>query len=198
MKENMVRLLVLWRILLAIAVLVLCAYIVNYHFPFSGMKTIETDFRAGKGIVSYLYPVARVRDMAVTDGRSYRPMVEDPVYFDVRTIVPHERVRIILIYNNTTGVPLKIGMKLPEGTGADFELHALENEVKEGEWTRGEVLFDLSRASYYNSKYTFAFSVPGLRTEGVGAGEVRLAQMTLTLERDPIQWDDIILLWKKR
>ncbi|MEK7123046.1 MAG: hypothetical protein AAB855_04290, partial [Patescibacteria group bacterium] len=136
-------------------------------------------------------------DMAFADGRSYRPMIEDPVYFDVRTVVPYKRMRIGLMYNNKTGIPLKIGMKLPDG-GPDFELRVLENETSEGEWTRGSASFDLSDASYYNSKYTFAFSVPGLRTENTGAGEVRLSRITLTLEREPFEWNDIASLWKQK
>lgn len=187
---------VLWRCVLAVAVVALVLFIANYHLPFSGVKKITCDFRGPDGTISHAYPVARVREMARADGRTYRPMIEDPVYFDVKTLVPYRAAHIELIYNNGTVVPLKIGVKLPDG-GPPFDLKSLENITKEGRWSRGSASFDLSSASHYNGKYTFAFSVPGLRTERTGQGEVRLAQMRLILERPSLSWNDISLLWKK-
>lgn len=175
---------VLWRTLLGIAALGVCVFILNYHLPFSGTKEIVYDFRAPDGTVSLVYPVARVRDTAFADGRLYRPMIEDPVYLDIKTFVPYQRARIALVYQNTTGIPLQIGLKQTGGTAA-FELKSFENETRQGGWHRGEATFDLSGASYYNRKYTIAFSVPGLRTEGAQQGEVRLSRMVLTLEREP-------------
>lgn len=171
--------------------------VMNYHVPFSRVKTIEYSFRGPDGTISHVYPVARVRDVARADGRTYRSMIEDPLYFDVRTLLPYGKARIELVYRNKTAVPLKIGVKLKNGETA-FDIKPFANITKDGEWSRGEVAFDLSPASYYNSKYTFAFSVPGLRAESAAAGEVRLSQMTLTLERDPISWKEIMKLWKKR
>lgn len=169
----------------------------NAHFPFSGVKILATDFSASKGIVSHLYPVARMRDMAYANGRAYRPMIEDPVYFDVKTVVPYRTARIELLYDKRTVIPLKIGMKLSKGTDARFELKPLENETREGTWTRGEVSFDLSDKSTYNSKYTFVLSLPGLLTEKPDSGELRLSHMTLTLEREPFVWGDLIAYLKK-
>lgn len=187
MKREQVGI-ILFRLVLAVGVGGIVFSIFTYHLPLSGVKRVYYDFRAPDGTVSHLYPVARVRDLVSQGGKTYRPMIEDPVYFDVKTAVPYKTARIDLVYENRTSIPLRIGMKLPEG-GPAFELKALE---------RGSVAFDLSRASYYNSKYTFVFSVPGLRTENTAAGEVRLAEMTLTLERKPFQWEDIQSLWKKR
>lgn len=187
---------VLWRFTLAVLVVGLALFIVNYHLPFSGAKKITYDFRGPDGTVSHVYPVARVRDIARADGRTYRPMIEDPVYFDVKTLVPYKAARIELVYENTTSIPLAVGVKLPDA-GPPFDLKSLENRTQEGRWSRGSALFDLSRASYYNGKYTFAFSVPGLRTEDTGQGEVRLSQMRLLLERPSLSWNDILLLWKK-
>lgn len=187
---------VLWRFTLAVLVVGLALFVVNYHLPFSGSKKITYDFRGPDGTISHVYPVARVRDIARGDGRTYRPMIEDPVYFDVKTRVPYRAARIELIYENTTSIPLAVGMKLSDG-GSPFDLRSFENIIQEGRWSRGSASFDLSRASYYNGKYTFAFSVPGLRTERTGQGEVRLSQMRLILERSPLSRNDIFMLWKK-
>lgn len=184
------------RFLLGVGVVALSVFIVNYHLPFSGEKTVVTDFRAPDGTISHVYPVARVRDMAFADSRSYRPMIEDPVYADIKTSIPYQRVRVTVLHQNTTGTPLQIGLKQSASTAA-FELKSFENEAREGKWQRGEATFDLSAASYYNKKYTIAFSVPGLRTEGARQGEVRLSQMRLTLQRPPLSWKDITKLWRK-
>lgn len=184
------------RFLLGVGVVALSVFIVNYHFPFSGMKETLYDFRVPEGTISHVYPVARVRDMAFANGHSYRPMIEDPVYVDIKTSIPYQRARITVFYQNTTGIPLQIGLKQTASTAA-FELKSFENEAREGEWQRGEATFDLSAASYYNKKYTIAFSVPGLRTEGTRQGEVRLSQMRLTLQRPPLSWKDITTLWRK-
>ncbi len=186
----------LWRCVLVAAVIVLALFIVNYHFPFSGVKTITYDFRGPDGTISHAYPVARVRDMARADGRTYRPMIEDPVYVDVKTLVPYRTAHIDLIYENTTSIPLAVGVKLSDG-GTPFDLKSFENITQEGKWSRGSASFDLSDASYYNGKYTFAFSVPGLRTEHTGQGEVWLSQMRLILERPPLSRNDVTSLWKK-
>jgi hypothetical protein len=188
---------IFFRCALGIGLVVLSLYILNYHIPFSGVKEIRYNFRAPDGTVSHVYPVARVKDMARQDGRTYRAMIEDPVYFDVRTVAPYDTARIDLVYQNTTRTPLQIGMKLQSGETA-FDLKPLQDERKEGQWTRGTAQFDLSRASYYNSKYTFAFSVPGLRAEQVDTGEIRLSQMVFTLERPPLRWADIKSVWKKK
>lgn len=186
----------LWRCVLLAAVIAFVFFVVNYHLPFSGVKTINYDFRGPDGTISHVYPVARVRDMARVEGRTYRPTIEDPVYFDVKTLVPYQAARIELIYENTTSIPLAVGVKLPDG-GHPFDLESFENRTQEGKWSRGSASFDLSRASYYNGKYTFAFSVPGLRTENNSAGEVRLSQMRLILERQSLSWNDMLSLWKK-
>lgn len=190
------QIIILWRVLLGVGIIILGFFIFNYHLPYYGVKTIIYDFRAPDGTISHAYPVVRVRDMAFADGRSYRPMIEDPLYIDIKTLAQYRAVRIELVYQNTTDTPLQIGMKRA-GNGTAFELKSFENEPREWEWRRGEVLFDLSGASYYNGKYTFAFSVPGLKTENSSAGEVRLSRMALTLKRSQLSWNDIKTLWGK-
>ncbi|MBI4252645.1 hypothetical protein HY623_00465 [Candidatus Uhrbacteria bacterium] len=185
----------IWRGFLTTIMIGLVLFVANYHVPLSGTKTITYDFRGPDGTISHAYPVARVRDMARQNGRTYRPMIEDPVYVDVKTLLPYRVARIDLIFQNTTSIPLAVGMKRAGGTPS-FDLKSVEEAPTEGGWSRGSVLFDLSTASYYNGKYTFAFSVPGLRTERPGQGEVRLSQMRLILERPPLSWDDILTLWK--
>lgn len=188
---------VLWRIALAACVIAFVGVVINAHFPFSGVKILNTDFSAGIGIVSHLYPVARMRDMAYANGRAYRSMIEDPVYFDVKTVVPYRTARIELVYDNRTAIPLKVGMKLPKDADARFELKPLNFQEVQGVWTRGEVSFDLSDASTYNSNYTFVLSLPGLLTEKSDTGELRLSHMTLLLEREPLLWSDFITRVKK-
>src|SRR3989338_6971967 len=131
----------LWRGFLIAAIIGLALFVVNYHVPLSGTKTVIYDFRTADGIVSHVYPVSRVRDMARAAGRAYRPMIEDPVYADVKTLLPYRAAHVDLIFENTTSIPLAMGVKRADGTPS-FDLKSIENVQREGKWARGSVLFD--------------------------------------------------------
>lgn len=173
-----------WRFVLTGAILLFIGIVINYHIPFFGEKRVEYYFQHANGTVSMVYPVSRVKDpQRAPDGMLYRAMVEDPLYVDVRTLVPYKRATIQLIYQDTTETPLKIGMK--KNRDAGIQLKKFDHEKQVGVWTVGNVSFDLADASYYNNKYTFVFSVPGLVTEKNSKGDVRLAKLLLTLMREP-------------
>jgi len=182
-----------WRSMLFMAVVGIVCSIFSYHLPPNGRKDIQYWFDGPTGSVSFVYPVSRVRDRERGDDRvSYIRMIEDPVYFDVTTSVPYDTATFDITYDNTTSIPLQIGMKQHDGVSPAILLKDFEKIVRRGIWSQGSVSFDLSKANRYNSKYTFAFSVPGLVTEKNRAGEIRLSEMTLHLKRKPLSWGNSI------
>lgn len=190
MQIKMSAAIIVWRMVLFGVVLLFIGSIINYHLPFGGVKRVEYGFQHASGMISMVYPVSRVKDVQTAlDGIEYRLMVEDPLYVDVQSVVPYKTATIQLTFTNTTGTPLKIGIKRSGDAG--ILLEPFNQTVRSGEWTMGTVSFDLADASYYNNKYTFVFSVPGLVTEKNSKGDIRLAHMTITLKRDPFSFAEI-------
>ncbi|MDP2630517.1 MAG: hypothetical protein Q8P56_03860 [Candidatus Uhrbacteria bacterium] len=181
-----------WRGLLGIAVAGVLFSILNYHIPFGGEKNIRYTFDGPSGMISFVYPVSRVRDRErAQDGAPFIRMVEDPVYFDVTTSVPFDTATLDVTYENTSPIPLQMGAKQKEGDTPSILLKQFEQISRTGNWSNGTVSFDLRTSNRYNGKYTFVFSVPGLVTEKNVPGEVRLSEMTLRLKRKSLSWNDI-------
>jgi len=180
-----------WRILLALGILAGGIAVVNYHIPFSGTKYVDYAFQGPSGTVSFVYPVSRVKDrQRSSDGVLALPMIEDPLYFDIKAYVPFKRATFHLTYRNTTGTELALGIKRGDGS-TGIAIKKFEKSSQRGVWTDATVSFDLAGASDYNNNYTFVLSVPGLVTEKQNQGAVDLARMRIQLQRDPISWHDI-------
>lgn len=185
--------LLVWRGVLALCVVGILFWVLNYHFPLNGEKTVRYAFDGPSGIVSFVYPVSRVRDRErAQDGAKNIRMVEDPVYVDVTTRTPFDTVTLEVTYDNTTDIPLSMGIKQKEGNSPSILLKKFESVSRVGNWSKGTVSFDLRSANHYNGKYTLVFSAPGLVTEKGISGEIRLSQMTLHLKRKPLSMGDII------
>lgn len=183
----------IWRVLLGSVVVGILFFVLNYHIPFSGEKNIHYTFDGPLGMVSFVYPVSRVRDREqAEDGVKFIRMVEDPVYVDVTTRIPFDMVTLEVTYDNTTDIPLAMGIKQKEGSSPSILLKEFESVSRVGNWSKGTVSFDLRSANHYNGKYTFVFSAPGLVTEKSISGDIRLSEMTLHLKRKPLSWGDIL------
>lgn len=181
-----------WRALLFVVIVGVVCAVVTFHIPLNGKKDIQYGFDGQTGSVSFVYPVSRVKDRQRADeGSSFIQMVEDPLYVDVTTRVPYDTATIEVTFANTTPLPFQMGIKQKEGSQKSILLKGFEQTFREGHWTRGSVSFDLQTANYYNGKYTFVFSVPGLVTEKNIPGEIRLSEMTLHLQRKPFSLHDL-------
>lgn len=187
-----------WRAVLVVGVAGILFSVLNYHIPLSGEKNTRYTFDGPTGMISFVYPVSRVRDRErAEDGALFIRMVEDPVYFDVLTSVPFDTATLEVTYNNTSSIPLRMGVKQKEGEMPSILLKDFEPVSRAGNWSKETVSFDLRTANHYNGKYTFAFSAPGLVTEKNIPGQLRLAEMTLRLKREPFSWNDIATQWKR-
>jgi len=179
-------------LLLAIrAVLILIAaafffWLFDQNIPVAGVKNITYTFSEVGGPVSEPYP--RDRLQRETGGQQNdRPirMVEDPLYFDVRSRIDYETADIVLYFRNESARPVQLGMRVFGDTWRTL-LPSGQSRSKAGEWDTIHAQFDLRSAPRFQSKYTFLLSVPGLRYDPNGKESLTISRADIRLTRKPL------------
>ncbi|MBI4240038.1 hypothetical protein HY620_03550 [Candidatus Uhrbacteria bacterium] len=183
----------LWRCALAVFCITGVLWIIDQNIPFAGAKRIAYTFGSLHGQVSQLRPLSRATSLDLSKNPQTQTVFEDPVYFDIKTLVPYQRIIFTVLYQNHSG--RQIGMGVKDGEGWKFALKPFKEGIQsvsakatadKGEWTVGEVEFDLTKSSYANGRYTFLFSIPGLTIDKRAYEYIIFSQMNITLTRDDI------------
>lgn len=171
------------RIGIAALVVIFFGYVLNQHIPFTGVHVISYTFDRPDGAIGVFRPSVRYEFITSDKGGKIAKVIEDPVYFDVKSIIPYQSAVISFVYQNHTSRLVQLAMK-PANGGEQFSIIPFLEE-KKGDWIIGTANVNLTAASRQNSKYTFALSIPGLVANSsnecvlVSRMEIRLKRQSL-------------------
>lgn len=180
------RILIVARIVLVFSVLIFFSVIANSHVPLTGVKRIEYVFDRPHGSIGVMRPPVRYR-VEMNNGQSAARIMEDPVYFDIRTALPYERMEFLVRYRNESPYPFRVAARSSR-EGWSFDSYEFETH-SDGAWTVGRTTIDLATVVRHNGKYTFALSIPGLVLETSNGASVIVRSLSINLYRDPLfQW----------
>ena len=170
------------RSIIALAVILFFGYIFNQHIPFTGERIVSYRFDRPDGAIGVFRPSVRYELVDGEGGRKNAKVIEDPVYFDIKSIVGYTSARFEFLYQKHTAFPVQMAYKNNQ-SGNPFTIIPFSEE-KRGDWTLAIADIDLTSAVRQNTKYTFAFSVPGLIANTTG-DSVLISKLTVTLLREP-------------
>lgn len=179
----MQRALIISRTCIAALVVVFFGYIFNQHIPFTGVRMISYTFDRPHGAIGIFRPPVRYELIDSEKTGKIAKIIEDPVYFDVKSSVPYRTASFSFAYQKHTSRTVQLAMK-PASSGGRFILIPFREE-KKGDWTIATAHVDLATASRQNSKYTFALSIPGLVANDSNE-YVLVSHMNIRLERQPL------------
>ncbi|MEK7618756.1 MAG: hypothetical protein AAB416_00770, partial [Patescibacteria group bacterium] len=130
-------------------------WVFNAHVPFTGVTELEYTAGNLSGRITRLHPLDRVRLALNQDGRTIAEnLIEDPVYFEVKTAVDFRRAQVTFFYQNRSGSQIGIGIR----RGSDyksFDITPLKSVGSQGAWTIGEATLDLTGARRERNRYHF-------------------------------------------
>lgn len=162
-------------------------WLFDQNIPFAGVKKITYTFSEISGPVSEPYPRDRThKELVGTDGTQTIRMVEDPLYFDVRSKVDYEYADIILYFRNESDRPAQLGMRIFGDTWKTIVPSGQRSGSAEGGWNTIQARFDLQQVPRYQNTYTFLISVPGLRYESKDNESLVLSHADIRLIRKPL------------
>ncbi len=173
----------IFHIVLILCVVGFFVWIFDQNVPVAGTKLLIYNFKDLSGVFSELYPRDRVApDDEQTKNLRVKRIIEDPVYFDVRTRVPYEQATLRVEYQNTTTKQVSLGIRI---LGQEWKTSLDQNgkRSKQGEWEILESSFDLSTVPLYQNKYTFVISIPGMEYDKPEVGSILVSRATITLQR---------------
>lgn len=169
-----------WRTFLIVCVVSFFLWIFDQNIPFAGKKNITYNPNKLHGAVSELYPLARVLNPSQESQNEGRTIIEDPIYFDVRTRVAYRGAHLKLSYQNTSSHSVSLGMRI-HGSEAKNILAQKITRDRDGVWETVEADFDLSVVPLLQNKYTFLISIPGLEYEGLQKETILAHRINITL-----------------
>ncbi|MEK7648530.1 MAG: hypothetical protein AAB400_01295 [Patescibacteria group bacterium] len=182
----MFRLLIISRISIALAIVLFVGYIVHQHIPFTGVRVISYTFDRPHGAVGVFRPPVRY-ELVEHGKRRIAKIIEDPVYFDVKTSVVYASADIMFTYQKHTMRTTQLAVREWQD-GWKFSTQPFTEKLV-GDWVEARAHVDLSSAVRENGKYTFAFSIPGL-VAGASDDSILISDMTITLIR-PSVWESL-------
>ncbi len=176
------KLLIFSRISIVLCVLALAGYIANQHIPFTGIKTIQYTFDRPHGAVGIFRPPVRY-ELIESGSKRIAKVIEDPVYFDVKTSVPYASATILFNYQKHTQKKTQLAVRGWQD-GVKFSTVPFEETIV-GDWVQARAVVDLTKAMRENDKYTFAVSIPGLIAH-ISDEYILVSDMTIQLVRQPL------------
>ncbi len=168
------------RICIALVIVCYFGYILNQHIPFTGIHTISYTFDRPDGAIGVPRPPARFELIRDDSGKQIAKVIEDPLYFDIKTLVSYQLAKISFSYQKHTNRTVQLALKSSE-TGQQFTTMRF-SEKRDGEWTIGTADVDMNHMVRQNGKYTLAFSVPGL-IANTSDDYILVSRMDITLVR---------------
>ncbi|MBI2483731.1 hypothetical protein HYV71_00925 [Candidatus Uhrbacteria bacterium] len=175
------------RAALFIAAALYFAWIFDQQIPFAGIKKITYTFSELSGPVSEPYPRDRTQRVGIArDGSVPVRMVEDPLYFDVRSRVDYESAEISLYFRNESNKQARLGMRVFGDTWQTVIPPGQTIEAAASAWDAIHARFDLRSIARRQNKYTFLISAPGLRYQNDNGESLLLSHADIRLIRKPL------------
>ncbi len=176
------RLLIFSRTSIVLCILALAGYSINQHVPFTGVKTIKYTFDRPHGAVGIFRPPVRY-ELVENGPNRIAKIIEDPVYFDVKTSVLYKNATIRFNYQKHTQKKTQLAVRVWQD-GVKFSTIPFEETVV-GDWVQARATVDLGMAMRENGKYTFALSIPGLIAH-ISDEYILVSDMTIQMVRQPL------------
>lgn len=175
------------RVILIIAAGVFFLWLFDQNLPVAGVKIITYTFNEVGGPVSEPYPRDRVQNETATasTGSSIR-MVEEPLYFDVRSRVDYESADITLYLRNNSSRQVQLGARVFGDTWQTVIPSDQRRATAAEGWDTINAQFDLRTVPRHQNKYTFVISAPGLRYEADSKESIYLSHADIHLLRKPL------------
>ena len=149
-------------------------FLVNKNFGITGKITSVNKFKKKNPIISEITPNARVGELGKEKGKYYMPIINDPVYFDIkfpRGVV--DKVKLILEYSKSDNLP-SFYLGPQKFAGFNYGLSPVENELLDGliennvwDVIRENNIVFLQREKNYNSIEEFLSDLPNTKEIGV-------------------------------
>lgn len=181
----------LTRCMMGATVAVWSLVVLNHAVPFAGRKTLSYTFGKPHSDIGAFRPWIRYETIKGKDGATIINMLEDPLYFDVKTPVQYKTARVEIVFQNNSKTPLHLGVRR---SSEQFNIDTQPVTIfsKRDGWKMARAEFNLRGIPLYYQKYTFLVSVGGKVLENKNDDSVLLAKLGITLERDSI----FQMLWK--
>lgn len=186
---------------LPIFIVLFCIY--NY-FCFSGKLGIEYDFHAKNPYLQGLGPGNRLSGIIKDNDYYYQQVLDEPIYFTVKTPVRFEKAKVEIIYQKENLPDFFIGTVADSAVSSfyfqPFDLDSpgeLPNYKKpeelENGWKKNAQDFDLAKAydfslSKKSSEIKFVVSAPNLNLE---KSVLKIAKIKVDLAKKPITFQNI-------
>ncbi len=178
------------RGLLFLGVVTFFAWIFNENLPIAGIKKIQYTFGTPNGSITQLRPMARLGEHGNEDGISYQKIIEDPVYFDMRTPVTYDTMIGEIVYKKHTLKEFRIGIKqFP--TQTNFFTVPFTSVSTQGGWIKGRAEISLKEIQRLPGKYSLSLSIPGLAYRPNSDEYVLVSNAQITLQRKPLTGEKI-------
>lgn len=180
----------LFRVFLFAVSVIFFGWILNENVPIAGIKKIMYTFGTPNGIVTQLRPMARLGQNGIENGISYQKIIEDPVYFDVRTPITYDTMSVEVLYKKHTSRQFGLGIKqFP--TQISFFTAPFVSVGTEGEWNMGRVEIPLQGIDRMPGKYSLSLSLQGLEYNPKSDEYILVSRAEITLKRKPLSIEDI-------
>lgn len=160
-------------------------WIVNENIPLAGIKKIAYTFGTPNGIITQLRPMARLGQSGVENGTSFQKIIENPVYFDVRTPVTYDTMVVEVLYKNHTSHELGVGIK-QFWTQTDFFVTPFKEIGTQGEWKMGRAEISLKGIRRLPGRYSLSLSLPGLVYRPDNDEYVLVSRAQIVLKKEPL------------
>ena len=179
---------VLFRLLLIIIFIGSWGYFIASDVVATGQLTARYDMQQVNPYILPLSPGDRVSEMMKEDGRSFRRLSADPVYFDLRTPRSMRTATFSITYR---GTPPSLAVFTDKAKWL-FDLQPLSSitDLDNG-WRQGTATFDLSVKPYAWQKYQLMVAL-------ADDTAVDIAAIDVIAHRPPLTWPLLIREIKER
>ena len=178
------------RIILFLISAVFFLWIFNENVPIAGIKNILYTFGTPSGSVTQLRPMARLAESGKEGAISYQKIIEDPVYFDLRTPIAYDTIVVEMLYKNLSSRTVGLGIK-QYPTQTEFFITPFVPLSEQGGWTVARAEISLKNIQRMPGKYSLSLSFPGLAYHPNINEYVLVSRAQIVLQRKPLTLEDI-------
>ena len=173
------------RLVLFMAFLAILSVLIYANIYPSGRLIVEHKIgMTGPCNISPLEPRHRVLAPEIIAGQKAQALISNPVYFNLRTVLPFRKAKIRIVYRNPENYNFRIG-GLVNNDLWQFDFKEVEVVSQEGDWLTGQAEFDTSFYYRDDNKYRFILAVPYQELEDFSSA-LAVHRIDIELERDPM------------
>lgn len=151
----------------------------------AGQLTLDYEVGGDRSrSISLLEPKYRVSTPVEANGQVGQILISNPVYFNVHTVLPFEKAKIEVVYQNPKEYQFKVGGLVNEELW-QFDFKKIVPEQIGSGWLVGQAEFDLSGYYRNHNQYRFILSVPYVELDQASDG-LMISEIRVQLEKEPL------------